>query len=266
MIDPQSLTALGLNSYEASAYIALLTRPEVSPAELASRAKIPRQRIYDVLGSLAAKGLCRGRDTTPKTYTAIDPVIGLELLVQERTSALDRQREETQTIATRLAAELAPLFVSGRSQNDPLAYVEVLSGRTRIAHRALALAQAAQRSVNSCIKQPLILSKDQNSTFLKAPLGRGLNYRALCDAEAMADADLREWLRPFQRSGLAIRVVRQLPLKMQAFDDEVVLISMQDPTGGQPSFTAVAIHNRGVVAMLNLAFDHLWAGAEPFSA
>jgi hypothetical protein len=38
---------------------------------------------------------------------------------------------------------------------------------------------------------------------------------------------------------------------------------MQDPAGGQPSFTAVAIHNRGLVAMLNLAFEHPWVGAKP---
>jgi HTH-type transcriptional regulator, sugar sensing transcriptional regulator len=164
-----------------------------------------------------------------------------------------------------LAVELAPIFACGRAQNDPLAYVEVLSGPTRIAHRALTLAQAAKQRVNSCIKRPLILSKDQNCTFLRAPLGRGLKYRALYDAEAMADAELRDWMKQFREWGLDSRVVPELPLKMQAFDDEVVLISMQDPTGGQPSFTAVVIHNRGLVAMLNLAFEHLWDGARPFN-
>jgi hypothetical protein len=59
-------------------------------------------------------------------------------------------------------------------------------------------------------------------------------------------------------------VAPELPLKMQAFDDEAVLISMQDPAAGQPSFTAVAIHNRGLVAMVNLAFERLWDGARRF--
>jgi hypothetical protein len=68
----------------------------------------------------------------------------------------------------------------------------------------------------------------------------------------------------FQSKGLDIRSVAELPLKMQAFDDEVVLVSMQAPASGEPSFTAVAVHNRGVVAMLNLAFEHLWSGAKRF--
>jgi hypothetical protein len=264
MIEFPSLTSLGLNGYESAAYIALLSRPELGPPDVARRAGIPRQRIYDVLASLVSKGLCIARNTTPKTYSAVDPEVALELLAQDRIAAYDRQRQETHALAARLAAELAPVFASGRGQNDPLAYVEVLAGPTRISHRALALAAAAKKNVNSCIKRPLILSKEQNWTFLKAPLGRGLRYRALCDREIMEDADLRGWLMQFRDSGLEIRVAPQLPLKMQSFDDEVVLVSMQDPAGGQPSFTAVAIHNRGAVAMLNLAFEYLWSQAQEF--
>ncbi|HWZ98402.1 MAG TPA: helix-turn-helix domain-containing protein [Candidatus Dormibacteraeota bacterium] len=266
-MDIQSLNSLGLNTYESAAYVALLSRTELASREIASRANIPRQRIYDVLASLVAKGLCVARNSTPKTYSAVDPKVALGLLAQDRAAALERQRDEARTLAARLAEELAPVFASGRGQNDPLAYVEVLAGATRISHRALALAGAAKKSVNSCIKPPMILSKEQNWTFLKAPLGRGLKYRALCDTETMANAELRSWLMQFRKWGLELRVVPELPLKMQAFDEEVALVSMQDPAGGQPSFTAVAIHNRGLVAMLNIAFEHLWStGKAPDAA
>ena len=263
---PQSLVSLGLNAYEAATYVALLSRPQLSPPEVSRLARIPRQRAYDVLDSLVSKGLCIARDTTPKSYYAIDPKIALDQLVRERAAALETQKQETQDIATRVAAELLPLFTAGRGQTDPLAYVEVLAGSTRITHRALELAGAATKRVNSCIKRPMILSKEQNETFLKAPLGRGLKYRALCDADAVEDAELRSWIREYCEWGLEIRVARELPLKMQSFDDEAVLISMQDPAAGQPSFTAVAIHNRGLVAMLNVAFERIWDSATRFDA
>ena len=35
-----------------------------------------------------------------------------------------------------------------------------------------------------------------------------------------------------------------MPLKMQAFDDDAALLSMQDPVGGPPSFTALSIRRR----------------------
>ncbi|HXP97307.1 MAG TPA: helix-turn-helix domain-containing protein [Telmatospirillum sp.] len=264
MTNHQSLISLGLNAYEAATYVALLGRPELSSSEVANLANVPRQRIYDILASLMAKGLCIARDTTPKTYFACSPETALDLLARERVDMLERQQREIQATASRATAELLPIFASGRGQLDPLAYVEVLSGATRIAHQALALAQAAKVSVNSCIKRPMILSKEQNWTFLKAPLGRGLTYRALCDADLLEDDALRDWMAQFREWGLTIRVVQELPLKMQAFDGETVLISMQDPTAGQPSFTAITVHNRGLVDMLNLAFESLWDQAKPF--
>ncbi|KHK03243.1 TrmB family transcriptional regulator [Desulfovibrio sp. TomC] len=264
MIEAQELAVLGLTSYEAAAYLALLGRPELAPAEVAARGAIPRQRVYDVLASLTAKGLCLARDGSPRVYAAVAPAIALELLAGERTAQLARQRLEAEAAAARLTLALAPIFAGGRGQSDPLAYAEVLTGPTRIAHRALALARGAAHRVHSCITRPMILSNDQNKTFMEAPLGRGLAYRALCDAATVAEPGFAPLLDSLCGQGLEVRLAEVLPLKMQAFDDETVLLSMQDPAGGPPSFTAVVIHNRGVAAMLNLAFEQLWAGAKPY--
>lgn len=160
--------------------------------------------------------------------------------------------------------ELAPIFAIGRGKNDPLAYVEVLSGQNHIAYRAQSFAQTAKLNVKSCIKPPMILTAEQNQTFMQDPLERGLEYRALCESKMLEDIQTRQWIGQFIQSGLELRVSESLPLKMQAFDDEIVLISMQDPVGGQPNYTAVAIHNRGAVAMLNLAFEDIWASADVF--
>lgn len=263
MIDPQELTGLGLTTYEAAAYLALLGRPEMTSADVAARAGVPRQRVYDVLGTLAAKGLCLARDGAPRTFAAADPATALELLAREREAALVRQGEAGLGLARKLSDMLGPLFAAGRGETDPLAFVEVLSGPTRIAHRALALAEGARKSVASAIARPMILSPEQNRAFMRRPLGRGIAYRALCDHGVLADGQVAAFLDELRPLGLAARVVPELPLKMQIFDDEVVLLSMQDPAGGAPSFTAVVIHNRGLASMLGLAFEHLWQGARP---
>jgi HTH-type transcriptional regulator, sugar sensing transcriptional regulator len=263
MIDAQSLIPLGLTAYEAAAYLALLSRSSLTPPEIAARAKLPRQRVYDVLASLAAKGLCVEYGANPKTFSAVDPKIALELLTMEATTRLERQKQESAELAGRLAGELATLFATGRAQNDPLAYVEVLAGTARIAHRAVALANEAAHTVRSCIKNPLILSEPQNDTFLQAPLKNGLHYHALCDTQMLQTPATRLWLEGYRERGMNLRVATDLPIKMQLFDAEVALLSMQDPAGGPPSFTAVAIRNRGVVAMLSLAFENLWQQATP---
>jgi DNA-binding MarR family transcriptional regulator len=257
------LTELGLNGYESAAYRVLLSRNGLSPSELAARAKVPRQRVYDVLDSLVARGLCVCRDGNPKTYFGVDPAVALEALSRQRAEELERERERTADKVRKLIEELAPVYQSGRGQNDPLAYVEVLADPGRIAARALALASAATRSVSSCIRRPLILNREQNWRFIREPLARGVRYRAVFERAALEDAELREWTATFRGWGQEIRLAPELPLKVQLFDDEVALLSMQDPVGGPPSFTALSVRHRGTVAFLAMAFERLWEASEP---
>lgn len=259
-----ALTELGLTSYESAAYFALLGRSSFTSTELATRAKIPRQRIYDVLASLEDKGLCLARDTTPRSFMGIDPKLALEALHQQRVDEFEREQQRIAIQATALIEELSPLYQVGRGQNDPLGYIDVLADPSRISVKALELARAVRVRVNSCIKRPFILTKDQNWKFMREPLKRGIAYRAIYETSALDDEELRVWLTSFHKWGQEIRLISELPLKMQVFDDDVALMSMQDPVGGSPSFTAIAIRHRGMVTMMNLAFEQLWEKSEPF--
>jgi hypothetical protein len=53
----------------------------------------------------------------------------------------------------------------------------------------------------------MILSKDENRTVMKAPLGRGLISRALYGSEALEDEELRDWIVAFKKLGMEIRIV-----------------------------------------------------------
>lgn len=257
------LSELGLTGYESAVYLALLSRSGLSPLELAGRAKVPRQRIYDVLEALSLKGLCLSRDTTPRTYFGIDPTIALEHLSRQRAEELERERERTTRIARDLMGHLTPLFLAGGGHDNPLNYIEILGDPNRIAARALDLARAARIRVNSCIKLPLILSPEQNWRFLREPLTHGALYRAVYEKSALETVQVQEWISTFRETGQQIRVADEVPVKMQAFDDHTVLLSMQDPVGGPPSFTAAAIHHQGTVAFLNMAFERLWEFSVP---
>lgn len=261
-----ALAEMGLTGYESAAYLALLGRSSFTPTELARRAKIPRQRVYDVLDSLEAKGLCVCRDTSPRTCVALDPARALEVLRERRVHNLERERQVVDRRALELMEELAPLYQAGRDESHPFSYIDVLADQASIAAHALELAGGTRNRLNSCIKRPLILNQEQNWRFIREPLSRGVDYRAVYEAAALEDEELSAWMATFSAWGQKIRVVNRLPLKMQAFDDEAVLLSMQDPVGGPPSFTAVAIRHRGMVEMMNLAFEALWESAEPVTA
>ncbi|MGC4055209.1 MAG: helix-turn-helix domain-containing protein [Paludibaculum sp.] len=50
------LQQVGLNAYEARSYVVLVGHPRFKALELAARARVPRQKIYEVLDSLVEKG------------------------------------------------------------------------------------------------------------------------------------------------------------------------------------------------------------------
>src|SRR6476469_3526266 len=50
------LQQLGLNAYESRSYLVLLGPPKFKALELAARAHVPRQKIYEVLDNLVEKG------------------------------------------------------------------------------------------------------------------------------------------------------------------------------------------------------------------
>ena len=69
----QRLQALGLNAYEARSYLVLVGHPRFKALELAARAHVPRQKIYEVLDSLVEKGFARVIQDRTKLFSAIPP-------------------------------------------------------------------------------------------------------------------------------------------------------------------------------------------------
>ena len=75
-----ALKAIGLNLYERRIWVALLAKGSATAGELAEIAKVPRSRTYDILQSLAEKGLVFIQSGKPLKYVAVDPEEAFERL------------------------------------------------------------------------------------------------------------------------------------------------------------------------------------------
>ena len=256
----ENLTNLGLTRYEAAVYLALLERQDFTPAQLAVAAQVPRQRIYDVLSSLCDRGLSlEHRSGKQRLFRAVNPANALPGLLQAKQrqyeADLARQQEQTET----MVAALAPLYAAGHSNQDPLAYIEVLSDPSRIVDRGTQLAQAAQHSICVFFTSPSLLSHEAGLKLVQNPLDRGISYRTIYEHNAWQDPSSREFIHQCQTWGQQVRFVPEVPFKMQLFDERVTLLSLQDPLAGSPSFTALNITHPGLAKMLKIAFETLWS-------
>ena len=69
------LQSIGLNAYEARAYLVLVGHPRFKALELAARAHVPRQKIYEVLDGLVEKGFAQVVQEKTKLFSAVEPDI-----------------------------------------------------------------------------------------------------------------------------------------------------------------------------------------------
>ena len=259
-IDVDALVGLGLTGYEAQAYVALTRRARATGAEAARLAGVPRQRIYDVLEGLVARGLASVEPGRPARYAAVPPEEAVGSLLAEHRSRLDRLERETADTIARLSAA----FVAGRDESDPLGYIEVLREPAATARRFTELEAAAEREILAFTKPPYAVEPAENVAGLES-LGRKIVARSVYERSVYADEARVEAVRRFVAAGEEARVVDELPLKLVLIDERVALFTMDVPVAGGGPLTIMVVEHAGLAGLLKLAFESVWAQAAPFA-
>ena len=246
------LTALGLTTYEAKAYLALVRRDSFAAADVARVAGIPRQRVYDVLASLVEKGLATQRLGTPVKYSATPPALGVERLLEERRTELARLEEQSRV----MIEALAPAWAEGQKERDPLDYIEVLRDRAAINERFEELQAGIQDEILVFTKPPYATPAQDNVEGLEVSSTRVA--RSVYESSALDDEAFAAGVRRFIEAGEEARFVPELPLKLVIIDETIVMFGMEDPVAGTPDLTIMVVEHRALAKVLKLAFNAVW--------
>jgi sugar-specific transcriptional regulator TrmB len=253
MPNEQRLVELGLTSYEARAYLALVRRDSSSPADVARLSRIPRQRIYDVLKTLVEKGLASHRPGPPTKYAAVAPEFAIERLTLARREELDRLERSSRE----LIDSLSPAFVEGQKERDPLEYIEVLRDRAAINERFGELQEGIKKEILVFTKPPYATPPQENPEGLEVT--RKHEARSVYEYSALDDPDFARGVRRFIEAGEEARFVEHLPLKLVIIDETVVMFGMEDPVAGASELTIVVVEHSALAQVLKIAFDAVWA-------
>ncbi len=248
----ERLVELGLTSYEAKAYLALVRRDSSSAAEVARLARIPRQRIYDVLATLVQKGLATQRPGSPTRYSPVSPEFAIERLVIARREELDRLERSSRE----MIEALAPAFAAGRKERDPLDYIEVLRDRSAINERFGELQDNIREEILVFTKPPYAKPAQENVEGLE--VSRKHRARSVYEYSALDDPDFGAGVRRFIEAGEEARFVEELPLKLVIIDEKFVMFGMEDPVAGQSELTIVVVEHSALAQILKVAFNAVW--------
>jgi sugar-specific transcriptional regulator TrmB len=131
MVAVELLQRIGLNKYEAEAYLALLSDGPLTGYELGKRSSVPLSKSYEVLERLTRRGLALIQPGDPPRYLAERP---------ER--VLAQTRADQEAVLDALAEQLASV-----QQPDPADSFWVVRGRQNVLARAGAAIDEAHREV-----------------------------------------------------------------------------------------------------------------------
>ncbi|MDH5450202.1 MAG: hypothetical protein OEY24_05410 [Candidatus Bathyarchaeota archaeon] len=154
------LKMLGLSTYAAKIYLALLSHPYTPAGFLCKETGIPDSKIYYALGELSREGMIAVQEGTPSIYKPLPPKEAINNLKQQLVENLNQKIVQ----ADNLADSLSPMFASVEGRDEiELAYV--IRGRRNIIRKMKDLMSSARNEVVVFISERDLL--DELKSFVK---------------------------------------------------------------------------------------------------
>ena len=250
------LQQLGLNAYEARSYLVLVGHPQFKALELASRAQVPRQKIYEVLDSLVEKGFAQVVQEKTKLFSAVEPSLALPSYLARRSQALQQELEDQNRAGEGLVDDLAASYSEGRGGRGTLDYLRIVSqpGQTAAQYRQML---SDVRSEYLEFSRPPYAVDPLDEKLVRQARARGVICRLLIESGTL-DHRHRQCLDEYAAAGVDIRQADSLPMKLALFDGERGLLALLDPVITKPTWTAVVFEHGGMGEAMKGLFETYW--------
>lgn len=257
------LQQIGLNAYEARSYLVLVGHPRFKALELAARAQVPRQKIYEVLDSLVEKGFAQVVQERTKLFSAVEPGLAIPGYLARRGDSLRQEMEEQSRLGDGLSSDLAQAYAKVQGGRGTLDYL-------RIVNDTMHTASAYRRMLKEVRSEYLEFSKPPyavdplDEKLVREAIQRGVSCRLLIEAGTLDEAH-RKLLDEYSAAGVEVREDSNLPMKLAIFDGTQGLVALLDPVLTRPMWTAVVFEHPGFAEAMRGLFENRWALARQLS-
>src|SRR5919206_489634 len=123
----RKLQRIGLNAYESRSYMVLVGHPRFKALELAARAHVPRQKIYEVLDSLVEKGFAQVIQEKTKLFSAVDPSLAIPGFLSRKRALLEQELTDNGRAGTALIDDLKQLYSEGQGGRGTLDFLRIVT-------------------------------------------------------------------------------------------------------------------------------------------
>jgi sugar-specific transcriptional regulator TrmB len=253
------LQQLGLNAYEARSYLVLIGHPRFKALELAARAHVPRQKIYEVLDSLVEKGFAQVVQEKTKLFSAVEPSLAIPSYLSRRAQNLQQEFTEQSRMGTGLIDDLTAAYSEGQGGRGTLDYLKIVGdpGQIAMQYRRM-LADVKTEYVE--FSRPPYAVDPLDEHLVKSARDRGVQCRLLLEGGTLDD-DHRQRLADYALVGVEVRQIASLPMKLAVFDGVQGMIALLDPVITKPTWTSVVFEHAALGEAMRGLFENHWRRA-----
>lgn len=250
------LQQLGLNAYEARSYLVLIGHPRFKALELAARAHVPRQKIYEVLDSLVEKGFAHVVQEKTKLFSAVEPNLAVPSYLVRRSQVLQHELTEQSRMADGLVNDLAAAYSEGQGGRGTLDYLRIVSDpeQTAVQYRRM-LSEVKSEYLE--FSRPPYAVDPLDEQLVKQARARGVACRLLIESGSLDDAH-RQRLADYAAAGVEVGQADSLPMKLAVFDGQRGLLALLDPVITRPTWTAVVFEHAAMGEAMKGLFENYW--------
>ena len=250
------LQQLGLNAYESRSYLVLLGHSKFKALELAARAHVPRQKIYEVLDSLVEKGFAQVVQERTKLFSAVEPGLAIPSFLGRKRQSLEQEFNDNRRAGVALVDDLKSLYSGGQGGRGTLDFLRIVTepAQTAAEYRRM-LAEVKQEYLE--FSRPPYAVDPLDEKLVKQARATGVKCRLLLEAGSLDD-EHRARLAEYEASGVEVRMAEALPMKLAVFDCRDGMIALLDPVITRPVWTAVVFQHEGMGAAMRGLFEEHW--------
>lgn len=264
----RSLQQLGLNAYEARSYLVLLGHSRFKALELAPRAHVPRQKIYEVLDSLVEKGFARVVQDRTKLFSAVEPNLAIPAYLARRRQLAEQELTDKARSATNLMEDLSGLYSEGKGGRGTLDFLRIVAEPAQTASEYQRMLAEVRTEYLEFSRPPYAVDP-LDEMLVKQARAKGVSCRLLIESGTLDEVH-RQRLGEYAAAGVEIRQAPSLPLKLALFDDRNGLIALLDPVISKPTWTSLVFDHPGLGEAMKHLFEDRWQRArqlgEPVAA
>lgn len=260
----------GLSPREVKVYITLFNKKDFTASEIQQLVNIPRTKVYEVLYRLIGKGLCAERKIGRlKKYEAVDPEYSLDKLLMIYRKDLDVKENMTKQILK----ILSPLYEKRKGEDNPLEYIEIIKDKEQVRKKWLSINKNAKKEILIFTKPPYASSPKEAITEEKNLRNtnkdrRQVIQRDICEYKGItSESEKKEFIKMVSAlisNGEEVRIVKELPMKLAIFDENITMLSLNDIVSFQQSITTMIINHHSFAMSQKFVFENIWGKAMSF--